>query len=241
MHRLSCLSALSTFALLLGCDLGSPERYERLTVAAADLQRVTILASAGDLTIEGDPDAVDVAIVAGIHGEHTTIEHVRVGDTLQLTNDCSHWDDCAVDWRVVVPARLAVELETGAGDLRVAGLAASLRASTGAGDIALADMHAPALDVDSGAGDIRGQGLHCEQFRGETGLGDLDLDLAARPRSVWWSSGAGDVALALPGGAYDLDLETGLGDVTLAGVRRDADADAALRLHTGLGDIGIAG
>jgi hypothetical protein len=58
---------------------------------------------------------------------------------------------------------------------------------------------------------------------------------------VWWSSGAGDVALDLPGGAYDLDLETGLGDVELDGIRNNNAADAALRLHTGLGDIDVAG
>lgn len=58
---------------------------------------------------------------------------------------------------------------------------------------------------------------------------------------MWGSIGTGDIVLDLPGGAYDLDLETGLGDLELAGIRNDNAADAALRLHTGLGDIDVNG
>lgn len=235
------LAALSTLALLLACDLGAPDRYERLTLAAVDLHTLRILSDAGDITIEGDPDAVDVSLIAGIHGEHTELTHTRVRDTLELTHRCSSWGDCGVDWRIVAPADLAAQLETGAGDIRVAGLTGVLRANTGAGDIHLADLDTASVDLETGSGDITGRNLQCEEFRGETGLGDLDLDLAARPHSVWWSSGAGDVDLAVPSGAYKLDLETGLGDVDLAGIRRDDSADAELRLHTGLGDIDLAG
>ncbi len=233
------LAALST--LLLACDLGSPDRYERLTVAAADLHTLSILSDAGDITIEGDPDAVDVSIVAGIHGEYTKLTHTRVGNTLELTHQCSSRGDCGVDWRIVAPVELAAQLETDAGDIRISGLNGALRANTDAGDIDLADLDAPSIDVETGSGDITGQNLHCEKFRGETGLGDLGLDLRARPRSVWWSSGAGDINLTVPGGPYKLDLETGLGDIDLAGIRRDDAADATLHLHTGSGDIDVAG
>lgn len=101
-------------------------------------------------------------------------------------------------------------------------------------------LHAlPACD----RGDRGDTHLECQEFRGDTSLGDLDLSLAARPPSVGWSSGAGDVTLALPPGAYDLDLDlaTDLGDLDLRGVRNSDAADASLRLHTGLGDSGLAG
>jgi len=54
-----------------------------------------------------------------------------------------------------------------------------------------------------------------------------------------------DVELVLNVGKTDQRFRhrflCGLGDIDLAGVRRDADADAALRLHTGFGDIAVAG
>lgn len=242
MPALSRLSALAPLVLLLACDLdlGEPDRYQRLTLAAAELTTLKIVGDAGDLTITADPAAVEITIVAGIHGDHTTISHETVGATLELSHTCQSWHDCGVDWRVTVPAHLAAHLDTGAGDIRVTGLTGSLRATTGAGDIDLADLTGP-VDIDTGAGDITGQRLQVAKFHGETGFGDLTLELSNRPRSVWWSSGHGDVDLTIPGGAYALDLETGLGDIDLAGVRRDAAADATLRLHTGLGDIAVAG
>lgn len=229
--------------LLLACDfgLGPPDRHESLDLPAADLHTLTIVASAGDITIEADQGATELTITAGIHGDHTRIQHTRTGDTLELSHTCSHWDRCAVDWHIVVPPDLAADLNTGLGDIRVSGLVGALTIETGSGDIDLAHLVAPSITVETGTGDIRGQHLECQQFRGETGLGDLELELTARPRSVWGSIGTGDIVLNLPGGAYDLDLETGLGDVELAGIRNDSSADAALRLHTGLGDINVNG
>ena len=260
MPAVSRLSALAPLVLLLACDfdLGEPDRYQRLTLSAAELTSLRIDAGAGDLTIAADPEAVDITIVAGIHGDHTEISHARTGTTLELTDNCASWHRCAVDWRVTVPTELAAELDTGAGDIhvtgltgsvhattgsgdiRVTGLTGSLRATTGSGDIDLADL-AGDVNVDTGSGDITGERLQVTKFHGETGSGDLALELSNRPRSVWWSSGSGDVDVSVPAGAYALDLETGLGDIDLAGVRRDPAADATLRLHTGLGDITVAG
>lgn len=241
MRLLSRPHALLALALLPACDLGPVDRHERLTVDAADLRTLKISAGAGDLTIEGDPAATSVKIVAAIHGEHTTVEHTRVGDTLELSEQCSSWERCGIDWHVVVPAAMFAELDTGAGDIHITGLTGDIVATTGAGDLELRDLASAKLSVETGAGDITGDNLRCPQFKGETGTGDLDLRVAIRPRSVWFSSGAGDVAVAVPAGHYDLDLETGVGDIELADIRRDADADASLRLHTGVGDIDIAG
>lgn len=231
--------------LLLACELGlgPPDRHESLDLPAADLHTLTIVAGtgAGDITIEADQGATELTITASIWGEHTRIQHTQTGGTLELSYTCSHWDDCAVDWHIVVPPDLAADLNTDSGNIRAAGIVGALHVKTGTGNIDLAHLVAPSITVETGTGDIRGQHLECQQFRGETGLGDLELELTARPRSVWGNIGTGDIVLNLPGGAYDLDLETGLGDVELAGVRNDSSADAALNLNTGLGDIDVNG
>lgn len=235
------LSPLLALALMPACDLGPVDRHEHLTLDAADLRTLKLTAGAGDLTIEGDPAATSVEIVAAVHGEHTTIVHSRVGDTLELSEHCSSWERCGVDWHVVVPAAMLAELDTGFGDIRIRGLTGTLVATSGAGDIELTTLASPEISVETGAGDITGHDLRCPRFTGETGTGDLDLRMTIRPRSVWVSSGAGNLALTVPAGHYDLDLETGVGDLELADIRRDDAADASLRLHTGVGDIDIAG
>lgn len=232
---------LSLLALLSACDLGPPDRYEEFTLDGAGLRSLKVSAGMGDITIEGDPDAVDVIVVAGIHGDGTEPRHSRVGDALELSQACDGWGTCAIDWKVVVPAATVAMLTTGSGDIVVVGLAADVHARTGSGDITLADLEADSVDVETGSGDVRGDGLRCAALRGETGSGELTLELTARPRSVDLETGSGDATLSLPGGAYRLDLATGSGDIDLAGVRDEDDSDATLRVHTGSGDITVGG
>jgi hypothetical protein len=239
MRLATRLLALSVPVLLAACDLGGPpDRHERLTLDADGVRVLRISNGSGDIAIEGDPLIHEVSIVAAIYGDDTEVTHASDGDTLVLAHDCPVWTDrCAIDWTLRVPADLAADLETGAGDIVVRGLTGEVRVETGSGDIGLADLDAPRLTVETGSGDVTGHDLRCLEFRGEAGSGDLALELDLRPRSVSWSSGSGCVALAVPTGRYDLDVEAGSGDVVLEGVRRDAAADASLRLHTGSGDI----
>jgi hypothetical protein len=232
---------LSVLALLSACDLGPPDRYEEFTLDGVGLRTVKVVAGMGDITIEGDPDAVEVTVVAGIHGDGTEPRHSRVGDVLELSQACDGWGTCAIDWKVVLPAATVALLETGSGDITVVGLAGDVHARTGSGDITLADIDARSVDVETGSGDVHGEGLRCAELRGETGSGELALELLARPRSVDLETGSGDATLTLPGGDYRLDLATGSGDIDLAGVRDDAGSDATLRVHTGSGDIVVAG
>jgi hypothetical protein len=234
------LARILGLSALAACDLAGPERFEQLELAATDVRALVVVAAAGDIAVVGDPDVEEIVVEVTIHGDCAELRHTRDGDALTLSHDCCGWSDCVVDWTIVAPADLAVELETGAGDLKIRGVAGDVRLETGAGDISLTAVIAPTLVAQTGAGDVTGHDLRSADVHAETGAGDLVLELADRPASVWWSSGFGDVDVALPGGRYRLDVETGFGEVELSGIDRSDAADAALRLHTGFGDIAVA-
>lgn len=239
MHSVARILGLSALA---ACDLVDPSSHiEELELAAADVHALVVVAGAGDIAVVGDPAVEAIAVEAKIHGDCAELRHSRDGDAVTLSHECCGWSDCVVDWTIVVPTNLSIDLETGTGDLKVRGITGDVRLETGAGDVSLATLAAPTLVAQTGAGDVTGHDLRCADVHVETGAGDLTLELADRPASVWGSSGFGDVELALPGGQYRLDVETGFGEVALSGIDRADAADASLRLHTGFGDIAIAG
>ncbi len=235
------LLALPLLVLLpTGCDPST--RHETLKFDEPEILALALDTDSGDVTIVGDPQAESITVHAEIHGSSTELRHAIVEGVLELAADCptDTWT-CSIDWTITVPVALPARVSTGSGDLEARFLVAKLSLSTGSGDVTLADLTSPTLDVETGSGDVTGTAVACDDFAGSAGSGDLELSLAIRPRRIAWDSGSGDVELTLPSGGYDLEIETGSGDVELSGVIDDPDSDALLSLTTGSGDVAVRG
>jgi len=70
--------------------------------------------------------------------------------------------------------------------------------------------------------------------------GEIDVDLDARSDVVACAV-AGDVRIEVPAGAWDIDLDTPIGDTTVDGIDDDPDAEFHIRSRIAAGSLSITG
>lgn len=123
-----------------------------------------------------------------------------------------------------------LEIDTGSGDVRLAGLAGSLTIDTGSGDVKVGTVRGQS-SIDTGSGDVVVAKL-IGNGSVNTGSGDVMVEsLSAGKLAV--DTGSGDVAVK-NGVVSSLAADTGSGDVHVLGVElEDLAAD------TGSGDVTI--
>ncbi|HEU4454355.1 MAG TPA: DUF4097 family beta strand repeat-containing protein [Longimicrobium sp.] len=175
------------------------------------------------------------------------------------------------DLRVLVPAGRTVsvhqavgrvELTNVSGDLRVDGLAASIRSQgtrgsltldtgsgsievrdaegeveldTGSGGVRMTDVDARHLTVDTGSGGVTGRGIRADMLKVDVGSGGVRLDQVAA-RDILVDTGSGSVGLSLTADAERVRIDTGSGGVTLS---VPSNFGAALEIDTGSGGIAV--
>lgn len=134
--------------------------------------------------------------------------------------------------RGVVPADMALTVDTGTGQVALAGLTGgqdvrvatgtgpvrlsecelgTLTLDTGTGDLRLEQLQAALLDVDSGTGELAAEGCQLDELRGDSGTGDFRLTDCQVGRGRF-DSGTGDVRL-VDTLVQDLHASLGAGDV----------------------------
>lgn len=230
----------------------------------------------GVRTVVLDTGSGDVTIGAGARtGVTTRVDawawirpdpaYRRDGDTLVLTG-CGY--GCSVDYELVVPRGVAVEGETGSGDVTVAGVATvdvelgsgnvavravggAVAVDTGSGEISVHDVVGP-VAVDTGSGGIQLSGVS-RSSRLHSSSGSVSGEMLHGPVDA--STNSGDVVLNLDG-PQDVRAETSSGDVELTvpagryrvehngdhhdiGVIDDPSARHSLDLTTSSGDITV--
>ncbi len=153
---------------------------------------------------------------------------VHVGEV----SDRSLFNNISIDYDIVVPASVALNLRSGSGDLEVQGAgrfltgtsgSGSVRAhgvqgpvelQTGSGDVELEESAAGDVKAKTGSGSIRIRGLN-GALVARTGSGDIEAEGRLNgPANL--SSGSGSVRLHLsPDSRFDLGASTGSGDIRL--------------------------
>ncbi|WP_158879444.1 DUF4097 family beta strand repeat-containing protein [Amycolatopsis anabasis] len=169
---------------------------------------------AGDVRIRVEPGApVSFRRHLEYHGNKPGASHRVEGGTLVLAS-CGN--NCAVDYDLVVPARLPISGTAAAGAVEVTGArTADVRAA--AGKVTLRDVAGEAK-VDSAAGDV-------------------DLTLST-PAAVKVKAAAGSIVVSVPGGPYRVDSQAMAGR-TSVGVPTDPGAANVLDLRSSAGDITV--
>ena len=184
----------------------SPTEARDRVVFGGTILAVHVEIDAGDVRVDAGGEGVSVART--LRGTAIGAVTQRVEDgILRIEARCEPLLPCGADLAITLPAGLPVDVRTGAGDVRVSGLASDLSIAVGDGDVSAYDLLAATVRVQAGWGDAR-------------------LSFAAVPADVRVGVGVGDVTLAVPDAGYDVDVES-LGTSRVA-VARDA---AGPRLH----------
>jgi hypothetical protein len=200
--------------VLAGC---TPTETADHAVIGGDVLAVRIEVDAGDVTVTAGGTDIHVGRTLRGAASLTTTQHV-VDGILRIEARCETLLPCGADIVLTVPLGIPVDVRTGEGDVRVAGLDSD-------------------LSIEVGDGNVVGEGLLGSTVRVQAGWGDARLAFLTRPLEVSVGVGVGDVTLAVPEGGYDLDVET-LGEQTLDGVSHDAEGPL-LRVRTASGRAAI--
>lgn len=136
------------------------------------------------------------------------------------------------DFRLEVPAGLAVVVKNSIGEVDSRGVAGDQTLDTSSGPITVRDGRGE-LVADTGSGDVDVED-HAGSVHADTGSGDVTLTRVRGDR-LSGDTGSGDVTLVDCAGSVDAD--TGSGNV----VARNLVAGRALRADTGSGDVRIEG
>ncbi|WP_232511332.1 DUF4097 family beta strand repeat-containing protein [Micromonospora sediminimaris] len=246
------VAATAALIVLVGCDNLSYRQLDFDTTESARITAIQVLPGSGDVVVraDGGADGVRVKRVVRYQGNQPDATYEIKGTELVLDTSCG--SRCTVSYEVTVDAGVGVRGETGSGDVdlsrvgrvdlkvgsgnvRVAAATDTVRVETGSGDIEVYDIAKPVV-LRASSGNVTGSRLGGE-VDAETKSGDVTLDLD-KPVSARAHASSGNVALTVPGGAYQIRPRADSGEIDL-GVPDDPSAASVLDLRTGSGDITV--
>lgn len=218
------------------------EVTETATFSADGLTQVRLHNETGRVEIVGD-DVDEVSLVAEVsHGLRRTVTHADVeGDTLVVDMDCPTgipvW--CSVDYRLVVPSDLDVEVRNENGHLTLQDLDGDVKAHGDNGAVELARLSGD-VDVETFNGSVRAGGLTASTVRAESRHGSVRVSFAEAPTDVTVRTRDGAVEVVVPDddAAYDVEVDTFVGD-TDSSVRIDPNSDRTITATTRHGSVTV--
>lgn len=218
---------LASALLLTGCGIeaiGGSTNQDTVSYEVTDkVSKLQLQSGAGDTVItETGGTAVRVVETLRWRGDDKPKpQHKVEGQALFVTYDCpSNWGSCSVDYKIEIPKGLAVDLDSGSGDV-------TLRTLSGE------------LDANLGSGDLEGRDLTGKKVYVKAGSGNVELKYGTAPDSVELESGSGDISLLVPDVGYNVKKDIGSGDVNV-GVKSDPGSPRRMTLTTGSGDLAVS-
>ncbi|MET0419163.1 MAG: DUF4097 family beta strand repeat-containing protein [Actinoplanes sp.] len=247
------LGLATALILLAGCDNLSFRRLDYDDTEAAKITTIRVLPGSGDVIVRGTGSVGEARIkrVVRYQGGEPKARYEIKGNELVLDTDCG--DRCSVSYEVTVPEGVAlqgesgsgdvelskvgaVELRLGSGDVRIAGASGAVGVETGSGDIEVSEVSG-AVRLRAGSGDVNARRLG-GTADAEAGSGNVIVELD-KPASARVHASSGDVTLLVPAGSYRVRSSTGSGDATIT-VADDPAASLVLDGSAGSGDVTIS-
>ena len=216
----------------------------RTYTVAADIHTLDIQINAADLKIE---QGNEFAVVSNLKYLSVSESNgtLRIADKARPN---SRYTDAVLT--LYIPKDTVfdhVHIGTGAAKMTVDILSAgSVELELGAGDVFIAAIHVTRkIDIDGGVGTITIADGVLNNLDAEIGVGELDLTAELRGKNDF-SFGVGDADLTLVGSRddYQLDIEKGLGSITvdggsLSGFSGSVRAQNQIEIECGVGDVNI--
>ena len=146
---------------------------------------------------------------------------------------------CAVDYRLEVPAGVPVRIRTERATVVVTDMTGTVEVDAGAGNVRLTRTRGP-VKVDTSAGNVDGVDLAAQFLDATTSAGRIRLSIAEAPGRLGLKTGAGHIDVGLPTtpGGYRVATETGAGKVDVT-VEQNQGGSRAIIASTGAGNIRI--
>lgn len=220
------------------------------TVPVRDADRITVVARAGSLRIDGRDGARSVTVRGTARASSRQgLEEVQLiaeqrDGAIYIEADIpehnrSDWDDDhqALDLTIEVPTDLPLEVRDGSGDLEIRNVGAldltdgsgdaivehiggNLRVRDGSGDLHINDVHGN-VDVSDGSGDLEIRDVRGGVEVGQKGSGDLTIRNVVQSVHIG-SKGSGNVDAQHVGGDFIVDRK-GSGDIQYDDVKGRVD------------------
>ena len=214
---------------------------ETQTFPAAGVRHLDVRSPNGTVEVLGgavDEITLTARISHGLRG--TSHEAALVGTVLRVRSSCpflSTW--CGVDYRIVVPREVSVDVDVSNGRLIVRDVGGGVRAEASNGAIELARLTGD-LDVSTDNGRVESTGLRSDRVVARTSNGRVRLEFSEPPTGVEARSSNGRVDVVLPTttDAYRVDLDTNNGS-TDVGVRTDPTSRRSIVGRTNNGDVTV--
>jgi len=200
-------AALLGLAALGGLAYGANKAFDttktHARTIAEPVKAVVIDVDAGDVELVRGAERVEVRETSTYLLRKPEVSQSVENGVLTLRSGCGGFFllDCSTDFRVAVPADVAVRVESDTGDVTGTALVASdVRVSTDVGDVELELESAPdRLDVSTDVGDIDvavpAHGVYAVDT--DTDVGDADVHGVVQddrsPRSISVKSDVGDL------------------------------------------------
>jgi hypothetical protein len=209
---------------------------------AAGVALIDIDNDAGRVVVTGT-DGDEITIVARISdGLRATGNAYRVvGDRLEVRGTCpllgTMW--CSVDYRIEVPADIALDINVADSGVEVVDMRGALKIDNDDGSIQIRGADGP-LTATTDNGSIDATGIRSEQVFADTDNGSVEIVMAAPPQVLHASTDNGSVEVVLPDTAdtYAVTTATDNGNVR-NDVRTDPASTRTIDVSTDNGNVTV--
>jgi lia operon protein LiaG len=126
-----------------------------------------------------------------------------------------------------------LDIDVGSGTVQVTQSRGDLSVDTGSGGVTASDIRGESVSIQTGSGDVTATNLNSNQLSIDTGSGNIQVTGVTAPQ-VALQTGSGSVTADLKGEVWDVNVQTGSGDVTL---KVPPTLAAEVDIETSSGDI----
>ncbi|MFG3146830.1 DUF4097 family beta strand repeat-containing protein [Streptomyces sp. NPDC048243] len=220
--KASAAAALTLMALAAGCS-SDDETSESSSYTVKEAVSALSVNSNGGLIelVASDRTTVQVTEKFLYSGSKPKTRHAVSGATLTIeTPGCSgDSSPCEVSYRIEVPRKLAVSLNSEGGDAEVEGLAGKLTVATEGGSASAEKLASGTVRIASGGG-------------------DADAAFTSAPDSADVSTDGGDLTVRLPAGSYTVDADAEGGEEKVS-VKTDPASSHKVIARSGGGSVSV--
>lgn len=219
----SALLVVGSALALAGWALASSEERVVTYAVRGAPSRIVLDVRDADVVVTGGGQGAPVRVQRTdrfAFGHDAEVGRSVTDGTLRLASRCptTVLHACSVDFRIVVPDNVPVDVRTGEGDVRMVSYRGSARVTTDSGDV----------DVDAFCG---------FSLRAAAVSGDVEADASCAPQQLSLRSTSGSVHALVPPGRYEIDAQSTSGSRVVRGVATVADAPFSLQALSTSGDV----
>ena len=222
----------TTAIALTGCsvkvDVGdTQQRVESETIPADGVTALALVTDNGAIDVTGaDIDEIRIETTYREHDRGDGASEVTVvGDRLHIEGSCdsSWYEQCSVSYRIVLPAEMAVTLDTDNGRIDLGDLGGRIDAYSDNGAIDAARLAAPEVHAESDNGHVAlafSTAPDTVEARSDNGRVDVTVPASAAAYAVDAVSDNGDVDVSVatdPTSERTIDASSDNGAVTVRG------------------------